>query len=452
MTSTNSLRPENFSALLDEIAEVQTSLARMQARESELYAACADYALLRAESETPGSSDSEVIWRSTAMEVGATLHISDRAASARMNTARTVVEDFPAVRDAWSRGEITRAHVTAIVREGTVIESPDARARFSERILEIAVDETPARTAGIARVMASRVEPEVIVARQQRAVCERHIRVADVDDGMSVLTALLPATLAHGIFDRLTQAAKLTVQAERRAQRDARALAEADITSDGPAIDLESGDTGVSLPRVRRTDEVRADLLADLLLTGVPSAAQLPEGADGIDLGGIRGHVQVIVTADALFGDSTDAPVIAGGGAIPLEQARALAAQTPTWDRLTVDPHLNTLLAVESYRPSEAQRRLLNALDEHCRQSGCTRLAMWCDIDHSHDFALGGATEIVNLANLCEAHHVLKHADGWTIHRLPDGTLVWTSRHGRCYPDKPRPAVAFMFSATDAPF
>ena len=441
---------ETFSGLLDEIAIVQAQISRLQARESRLYAACADYALARAEAETPNSSESEIIWRSTAFEVGATLHISDRAASARMNAALTLAADFPAVRQAWSCGVISTSHVTAIVREGTLIASAEARTHFTDRILDIAVDETPARTASIARVMASRAEPEVVAARQERAVCERSVRVTDVEDGMSILTAVLPTTLAQGIFDRLTQAAKLTAQADRRALARVRA---------------ESGDD-TPLPRLRRTDEIRADLLADLLLTGAPSLPPLPEGpavtgdtidatidgASGVDLSALRGHVQIIVTAEALYGESDDAAVTGAGSAIPLAHARAIAAQTPTWDRVTIDPVLNTILAVDTYRPSEGQRRLLTALDGHCRTPGCLTAATRCDVDHSHDYARGGRTEIVNLADLCEPHHVMKHGDEWVITRAPDGALIWTSRHGRSYPDVARPAVAFMFSDTRAPF
>ena len=428
----------DFHAVLDDLARVQAERAQLDARESELYAECAEYALARIEGAAPNSSDSEIMWRSTAMEVGAALRITDRTAGRRMDTARTLRCDLPDVWAAWSRGEITREHVTAIMREAAPISDPEARAAFAERILVIAGEEAPGRTATIARVMASRIEPAVITERISRAVADRHVAISDVEDGMSLVTAMLPTTLARGIFDRLTQAAKLVKQAERRAQR---------------AHDDTHGDDVVR-PGVRRTDEIRADLFADLLLTGAPSSAQLPNGTPDLGLGALRGHVQIVVTAEALYGDSDDPAIITGGGAISLDHARHIAAQTPTWDRLTIDPTLNTLLSVEAYRPSEAQRRLLTALDEHCRQPGCQRPATHRDIDHSLDFALGGLTHIVNLAHVCEPHHVIKHADGWTITRTPDGALIWTSRHGRSYPDKPRPAVAFMFSpaATHAPF
>lgn len=480
--------PKAFLGMLDALVEVRKTRAQLDALESALFAGCAAYADASTESAANTSTrDAEIIWRSLSMELGAALHLSDQSVRGRMSTAMTLGERFPVTKAAWERGEISTAHVREIVRAGEQIDSDVARAGYEHRIIEIAASETSARTKAIARVMASRIEPEVVQARMDTAVEARCVWVEDLDDGMSKLSAILPAPLAHGIIDRLNQASKLVRRADRQGAKRAKVAAGVperpaaqvstaampdgatvvDATAgvsdraagavvdaaDGVAVaDAAAGIVGHEEPAVvdvpfRRADQIRADLFADMLLTGTPSAAQLPDGTGPeIDLGALRGRVQIVVTADSLFGDSTDAPILTGAGPVPIEQARAIAAATPTWDRLTIDPARNTLTAVDRYRPSEEQRRFLVALDEHCRRPGCNRPALDCDIDHSRDWARGGRTELFNLANLCESDHAVKHADGWTIGREPDGSLLWKSKHDRSYPEVPRPAVAFMFS------
>jgi hypothetical protein len=72
-----------------------------------------------------------------------------------------------------------------------------------------------------------------------------------------------------------------------------------------------------------------------------------------------------------------------------------------------------------------------------------------CDIDHNHDHARGGKTQIDNLAHLCRRHHTLKHPDipdahRWTARQERDGTITWHSPLGRDYTDRPTHRVMFI--------
>ena len=90
--------------------------------------------------------------------------------------------------------------------------------------------------------------------------------------------------------------------------------------------------------------------------------------------------------------------------------------------------------------------------DQHCRFPGC-RLALWrCDLDHTHDAAEGGPTELSNLAHLCRRHHILKHNTPWTVVQKPGGILEWVSPTGRVYPDVPVSTVMFRASGEPPPF
>jgi hypothetical protein len=56
-----------------------------------------------------------------------------------------------------------------------------------------------------------------------------------------------------------------------------------------------------------------------------------------------------------------------------------------------------------------------------------------CDLDHREPYAVGGATDIDNLAPLCRHHHTTKHHAPWRVERLPEGDHVWVSPLGHEY-------------------
>jgi len=104
------------------------------------------------------------------------------------------------------------------------------------------------------------------------------------------------------------------------------------------------------------------------------------------------------------------------------------------------------------YRPSADLLRALRVRDEHCRFPGCRQPVRRCDVDHTHDAALGGQTHIDNLAHLCRRHHTLKHATDWQVRQLGGGSLEWTSPTGLVYVDVPTPTLRFIPSGDPPPF
>ncbi|MEJ6490820.1 HNH endonuclease signature motif containing protein, partial [Leucobacter sp. USCH14] len=168
----------------------------------------------------------------------------------------------------------------------------------------------------------------------------------------------------------------------------------------------------------------------------------------------VRARVQVVVPVEALGAfetleafDTESVSVVvaelAGAGPVPLESARRLAGEAPVWERVTVDACSGSVLSVDRYRPSEQMRRLLAARDQHCRFPGCRVPVSRCDLDHTIDAALGGATSTQNLAHLCRGHHVLKHHSGWRVRQSGDGDLCWTSPTGARIRDRPPSRVRF---------
>ncbi|PHP51965.1 HNH endonuclease [Actinomyces ruminis] len=175
------------------------------------------------------------------------------------------------------------------------------------------------------------------------------------------------------------------------------------------------------------------------------NGGSLPDG--GEDAAG-AGTVE---TAKGAAGASEAAEVVVGVGhvAVPATTARALAAGG-TWRRLVTDPLSGVVLDVgrTHYRPPVGLRDLVQARDQECVFPGCSTPASRCDIDHVIPWAAGGATSLNNLATLCQAHHRLKHAPGWTLTRQNtadgDGVLVWTTPTGARYRRTPDGTITLL--------
>ncbi|SDQ27694.1 HNH endonuclease signature motif containing protein [Microbacterium sp. cf332] len=385
------------------------------------------------------ASDMEL--RSVAAEAAGMARSTDRRVQREIDHAMTVVDDYPAVFAAWVDRRIERGHVDAVVRAGAGVPA-EVRGEFERAAIEVCEGDVPSRVRGALEVLAARVHPRTFTERHRAAAAERCVRVFPGADGMSNLVATLPTVIAAGMFDRLTQMG----HAVKDAGADADAAA-ADAAADAAAE-----------PDPRTLDQIRADILGDLVLAGAP-VVDLTTGSDRSGgLGAIRARVQVAITAETLAGSDEHPAEVVGAGLIDADTARLLAGQTREWDRLFIDPITRTPLEVDTYRPTAAMAKLLKARDQHCRFPGCRLAAIRCEIDHTRDYALSGHTHLANLAHLCQRHHSMKQFTSWHVRQVGGGVLEWTSPGGRIYrEDVPMPAVCFttgtvtMIDTTDPP-
>lgn len=450
----------SMSDVVEGLEENRRAMAALHARELQLLGRAGEIAAAQtARIPVSAQRERELPLRSIAAEVGAALRRSDRGMQERIHRAAALLVAFPLVVAALREGRIDAAHVRVIDEAGSRIVDPEARTLFEQAALVVAERETPGRARPIIAMLAQRIDPAPPTERHVDAAQGRRVWVRDLDDGMAELVALLPAALAHGIRDRIDRYA--------RALRDAAGGAAggdegrgSDAVHDatgcggrgeagagefgGRGEGREPGDGGEAdlggAVDARTIDQRRADVLADLLLTGHATATA--SDATRCETEAIVAHVQVTVPAATLNGGDGVA-LIPGHGSVDPATARHLAGGAPSWDRLFVDAGTGAVTASDCYRPTQAQRRYLRARDEHCRFPGC-RSGVWrCDIDHTVDFARGGATEVCNLAHLCRRHHSLKHHSAWTVVQRAGGALEWTSPTGRVYPDVPARALAF---------
>ncbi|WP_433674936.1 DUF222 domain-containing protein [Microbacterium gorillae] len=451
------------------------------------------------------SSDADLMLRSFAAEVGAALRVSDRTIQRQMSDALQLVESFPAVHEALSHGEISIAHVGAILQHGLPVEEGPARDAFVERALELARVESANRLRHLLGPVAEQVRDVSITERHREARRARTVWVTDDLDGMATLHALLPSVLAHGVKDRLDQMAH-ALRASNKAARNAGAGtgtgagagagagagktfgpgarvgsggdvwistdtgadiepgAASRIDTNGDADDEASinpgagagagtragaatagagdaaADAGAAEFRdVRTVDQIRADILADLLLTTTPTSVDTA-------IGSIHATVAVTIPVLTLLEQDDTGAELDGITPIDADTARALAGNQPGLDRILTHPITGAILATDRYRPTSDMKRFLTHRDQHCRHPGCRVPIRYTDIDHNHDWANGGKTDITNLAPLCRRHHTLKTSADWKItpHPDKDGTVIFHTPAGYRHTENPPPrAVTF---------
>ncbi len=384
----------------------------LEAKRSELLAQARDVATDWASAlDRSRSSEAELPYRSIAAEIATAWRVSDRTIQQRMETAHTLKERFPLILRAWKLGRITAAHVRVIVDAGAHIDSGEMRGAYEESVIDYAERESASRLAPIARRRAQWHCEQTIAERHRAARRTRGVTTRSLEDGMAELNAVLPAPLAAGIYDRLSTMAREVTRAE----------------------------AALPAPDRRTIDQVRADVLSDMLLGSEPTAHPCTPG--------IRATVSVTVPVLALLSDSAsdplDDPQLAGYGPIDPETARHLAADVPGVERIMTHPITGAVLAVDRYRPSEDLRRHLRSRDLHCRFPGCRMSLDRCDIDHTRDAQFDGPTDSANLAHLCRRHHTLKHHTPWQVTQSGAGELTWRSPTGKVYTDRPTSTVTF---------
>lgn len=397
-------------------------------------------------SGTAKAAEREMPLRSIAAEFATALRVSDRTMQSRMKSAQDMTMRFPETYAAWADGRITRRHAAVIHEAGMLIDDVDARGDYERVAVRAAEHDTPGRLGPIVKLLAARFDTQSIDERHLRARAQRHVRVTDLGDGMAELLAVLPATLARGIEDRLTEQAKAIIRARSVTPTPEPAAVDpesfVELTADEPAAVEDSA------PDTRSIDEVRADLFADLLLCGAPA---VPHDGPGDGLGAIKATVRITVPVLTAAGVGTDPAILTPYGPIDTDTARTLLGDANAWERVMTSPVTGAVLAVDRYEPNADLTRYLDARDEHCRFPGCRMPARRCDRDHTKEAAREGPTCACNLEHLCEGHHMLRHHTAWSVGQLGGGLLEWTSPLGHVYIDRPEAIVRFVPDDDDVP-
>lgn len=413
-TNPSSSRPAALEALraeVDAIVEADREVARIHARRAERIHRARQLALELAPTDQstggPVWSRTQVAESQLASELAIGLRVTENEARRLMSTGSGLAQSFEATLNALKRGAFSYRHAQVIVRFGTSL-AVEVQAEFEQCLLAIAADVTVVQLENRARRLTEEVQHDTAVERFEKAAASRYFARESAPDGMAYLTHYLPAVEAVAI------------------ESMANAIANSARSAGDP----------------RTLTQLRADAISDLILGG---SSSIPGVAAGI-----RPKVTVTVPALTMLGQSTEPATLEGYGPIDDHTAGHLAAAAPSFLRVLTDPITGNLLheGQKRYRPSAVLDDFVKLLHRSCRFPQCTRPADESDTDHTHDYAQGGETYILNLAPLCPKHHRVKHHTSWSVKQLADHALEWTSPLGHVTRTSPplrmRPVPAIL--------
>ncbi|MCI2956903.1 HNH endonuclease [Agromyces atrinae] len=362
--------------------------------------------------------------RAAATELSMRLLIPTATVLNEAAEAHTLAARLPKLWLEFLDGATSYQIVRAAVETITGWDDDDAVARFDSELAGIAGRVTVASFRSRAKRLRDRLSAATMAERHRRALTERRVVFEDAPEGMMWLHALVPALDGVKIRARLNATAKQAsrVAGETRTRDQLR------------ADQLSAWLTGAGTPTAVQTRVlVTVPLIAGLLekpVRDTRGAAAGPVTAPGTDLmtataaaSGPDGDgaavefdrpapVSHAPTASALPAHPwLDVATIDGYGPISTETARQIFDTATAFRRLIVDPITAEPLYLDrtQYRPSQAQRDWLTLTYQRCSRPGCNNLAATGDVDHIHDWAHGGTTDIDNLAPLCPPGHKLKH-------------------------------------------
>ena len=341
--------------------------------------------------------DREFATRAFVAELATTLVVHEASAGALIADARRLTGEFSATLAALDAGTVCVRRVQSLLDTASSLPE-ESWTEFEAAALDGAGRQTPSAFRRQIRRLRERLHPEPLADRRHRAAAERRVCLEPAEDGMAWLSLFLEAERGTAIIAHLD------------------ALADAAAFGSDP----------------RTGTQLKLDLAADLLLGRTPGAGS---GADGQEspLGVVRPRVYVTVPVLTLLGHTDESGELDGYGPIDADTARRLAADAPSLRRILTHPETGAYLSYgrTAYRVPADLAGYLRVRDGGCRFPGCSRRAAGCDIDHSTDWATGGATRHDNLAHLCRKHHRLKHHTGWRMTQHPGGDIRWTSPAGR---------------------
>ena len=469
-----------FDAGIDELHEIDRVTAWVDAWRARCLAGMARVADERAALDSAagvGSAEAREGERKlVAIEIATATRRSERTVAKMINDAEQLVRNYPTTLAALEEGQVSALHVRHLVAHACTLPA-EARPRFEAQLLEEAAALPAHLFNQKARRMRETQHPASITVRHQQARDKRSVWVSPECDGMATLTCYLSAveTVAiDDLLDKIARSERSDTDPRTQPQRRADALARLILTPDNPA----------------RPASITANVLVTIPATTVAGVSDEPgqlHGYGPIDPGTARtiaataptflrvltrpvtGEPTMVTrhwgraTADTLRDNSahpTDRAVRVGSG----EQiGRANQTDRPNQvyrtDRTVrtgsghdadtaerTDPVDGAETATgrdaagrDRYSASPELRLVLASIDEACRFPGCGRRANRCELDHTTDWAHGGATTPENLTYLCSRHHHLKHETRWTVEADPDRPrhLNWRSPHGRKYSTVP---------------
>ena len=339
--------------------------------------------------------------RSTAHFLSWRCGIDLATARAEVRVARRLSE-LPAIRDAFSKGELSYSQVRLLVRVAT--------SETDQSLCDIARYCTGAQLERMVRSYRRLLE---IYADPAEANANRELSYFFDADGYLVIHGRLAPETGRVVKAALDAAAEqLRAEAKR-----------------GDLLDV-GADQAPGRPRIPAAAN-RADALVAIAESSLAQGLASRSGSE-------RTQIVVHVDPEVLSGEGP-------GEHCELEDGPDLAPETAR--RLACDASLVVLVEDAEGQPlsvgrktrkiSPALARALKARDQGCVFPGCGQ-SVFVEHHHIEHWAAGGATDLDNLATLCWFHHHLVHEGGYRFERDGSSEFVFTRPNGTVV-EKTRP-------------
>jgi hypothetical protein len=343
----------------------------------------------------PEDPDPRDLFETTSSEVQAALHLTRRSSDIQVDLAYQLRERLPWVWEALHEGliDLPRARILSDLTSPL----PEELAR---QVTETVLERAPGLTTGQLRARLQRliitVDPAAARERYEQKLEERRVFSEQGEDGTANLMGLnLPPAETN--------------RAMRRINRLARAL-------------KARGDK-------RRIDQIRADILLDLL-TGKGQ----PNGSCD------TGVVEIRVDMTTLAGIDDQPGEIPGWGTVIADVARQIVdeASDSEWRIVPVDENGQPVGVITTKRrPTTAQKRIVETRNPTCVFPGCRIPADQCDLNHEIPWAAAHRTTARDLGPLCRHDHINHHRHRWKLRQIRPGIYQWTSPLGHTYLTRP---------------
>ncbi len=360
-------------------------IADLEAAKSALEAAQADWMRTFARAEAAnriedGSTEPEKIERSVAAQIGLACRVSPTEGRTRVRVARDLHDGLDHVRRLFHAGELSAHKIRAVVTETSHLDAAE-RARVDQLL---ATEGLTGRGVGklrdLTRKLAAQVAPGKFRARCAAARSGRRVTLRLSADGMTDLSAHLPAEQGAACYAALQKAFN-------------------EVSVD-PA------------PLTRSRGQVMADTLVERI-TGQATAED------------VNVEVQIVVPIEALVDPASPLPAeIPGHGPVPADLITTTCGRK-TWRRLVTRDGI--VIGGDSRRRkfSGFLAELIRARDRYrCTESYCD--APLRETDHIRRAAEGGPTTFDQGRGACQFHNQLRELPGWTVERVADGVLTTT--------------------------
>ena len=336
----------------------------------------------------------------TASEVQAALTLTRRAGETTTDLAFQLLERLPGVWQALHDGLIDLAKAR-VLSDQTCHLPRELAGQVCEAALERAPDQTTGQLRARLQRLIISVDPAAAKDRYEERMAERRVITEMTEDGTANLMGLdLPAADTNS--------------AMRRINRLARGL-------------KAKGDR-------RPIDQIRADILLDLLNGRNQNIEKIPAGD--------RGVVDIRVDMTTLAGIDDQPGEIPGFGPVIADVARQIVdeASDAEWRIIPVDENGHPVGVVTTKRrPTTTQKRIVEVRNPTCVYPGCRFDSAQCELNHETPWAQTHRTTIPELGPLCRHHHNNHHHRGWKLKQTKPGNYQWTSPLGHTSTTGPDP-------------